>query len=50
MCGVNPATVSRALNGQKGVSAAMRDKIVLLAAQKLSYSKNPLAASLITRH
>lgn len=49
MCGVNPATVSRALNGQKGVSAAMRDKIVL-AAQKLSYSKNPLAASLITRH
>lgn len=48
MCGVNPATVSRALNGQKGVSAAMRDKIVM-AAQKLSYSKNPLAASLITR-
>ena len=48
LCGVNPATVSRALNGQKGVSLAMREKIVS-AAQKLSYSKNPLAASLITR-
>lgn len=49
LCGVNPATVSRALNGQKGVSAAMREKI-MAAASKLSYSKNPLAASLITRH
>ncbi len=47
-CGVNPATVSRALNGQKGVSESVRSNI-LKTARKLGYSKNPLAASLITR-
>ncbi|MCR5535967.1 MAG: LacI family transcriptional regulator [Succinivibrio sp.] len=47
-CGVNPATVSRALNGQKGVSENVRSNI-LKTARKLGYSKNPLAASLITK-
>ncbi|HAR79657.1 MAG TPA: LacI family transcriptional regulator [Succinivibrionaceae bacterium] len=47
ICNVNPATVSRALNGQKGVSDEVRANIVKVA-QKLGYAKNPLAASLIT--
>ncbi len=46
-CGVNAATVSRALNGQKGVSEEKRDLIVATA-KKMGYSKNPLASSLIT--
>ena len=48
LCGVNLATVSRALNGQKGVSENVRESIVKTA-RKLGYKKNPLAASLITR-
>ena len=47
-CKVNPATVSRALNGRKGVSEQVRARIVR-AAQRLSYSKNTLAAGLITK-
>ena len=46
-CDVNPATVSRAINGKKGVSDKMRAKI-LRVAESMGYSKNPLAASLIT--
>lgn len=46
-CGVNPATVSRALNGKKGVSEKMRSRILRIA-ETMGYSKNPLAASLIT--
>lgn len=46
-CGVNPATVSRALNGKKGVSERMRQRIITMS-QAMGYSKNPLAASLIT--
>lgn len=46
-CDVNPATVSRAINGKKGVSEKMRSKI-LHVAESMGYSKNPLAASLIT--
>ena len=46
-CKVNPATVSRALNGKKGVSEKVRQRIVKTA-QRLGYSKNPLAAGLIT--
>lgn len=48
LCGVNPATVSRALNGQKGVSENVRESIIKTA-KKLGYNKNPLAASLITK-
>lgn len=47
-CGVNPATVSRALNGRKGVSEKVRERI-LRTAQRLNYSRNTLAAGLITR-
>lgn len=46
-CKVNPATVSRALNGKKGVSEKVRARIIKTA-QRLGYSKNPLAAGLIT--
>ncbi len=46
-CAVNPATVSRALNGKKGVSEKMRQRIIAVAQEK-GYTKNPLAASLIT--
>ncbi len=46
-CKVNPATVSRALNGKKGVSEKVRSRIISCA-QKLGYCKNPLAAGLIT--
>ncbi len=46
-CNVNPATVSRALNGKKGVSERMRQRIIAVAQTK-GYSRNPLAASLIT--
>ena len=46
-CGVTPATVSRALNGQKGVSDALREKILSIA-EEVGYKKNQLAAGLIT--
>lgn len=46
-CNVNPATVSRALNNKKGVSEKMRQRILKIA-EDLGYTKNPLAASLIT--
>lgn len=43
--GVNVSTVSRALNGQKGVSEVLRQKILSLANEQ-GYSPNPFATSL----
>ncbi len=45
---VTPSTVSRALNGKKGVSKKMADTI-LKKCQELGYRKNAVAQSLITR-
>ena len=45
--GIAQSTVSRALNGSKNVSPAMRQR-VLLAAQELNYSINQAAARLRT--
>lgn len=47
-CGVNIATVSRALNGKKGVSEKLRLKISSVA-NDLGYTRDPLAASLISK-
>ena len=46
--GIAQSTVSRALNGNKNVSPAMRQR-VLLAAQELNYSINQAAARLRTK-
>lgn len=46
--GIAQSTVSRALNGHKNVSQAMRQR-VLLAAQELNYSVNQAAARLRTK-
>ena len=46
--GIAQSTVSRALNGSKNVSPAMRQR-VLLAAQELNYSINQAAARLRTK-
>jgi len=46
--GIAQSTVSRALNGNKNVSPAMRQR-VLLAAKELNYSINQAAARLRTR-
>ena len=46
--GIAQSTVSRALNGNKNVSPAMRQR-VLLAAQELNYSVNQAAARLRTK-
>lgn len=46
--GIAQSTVSRALNGNKNVSTAMRQR-VLLAAKELNYSINQAAARLRTR-
>ena len=43
--GINVSTVSRALNGQEGVSADLREKIERLAKEQ-DYHPNPFAASL----
>ena len=43
--GINVSTVSRALRGQSGVSAALREKIERLA-QEQCYRPNPFAISL----
>jgi LacI family transcriptional regulator len=47
-CKVNIATVSRAINGKKGVSEKMRARILDVAIE-LGYSKDSLAAGLISR-
>ncbi|SPT68300.1 Purine nucleotide synthesis repressor [Anaerobiospirillum thomasii] len=44
---VTPSTVSRALNGKKGVSKELSDKI-LKTCQEMGYRKNAIAQSLIT--
>ena len=46
---VNAATVSRALNGQQGVSEEKRSQIIAYS-KKMGYSPNALARSLITKH
>jgi DNA-binding LacI/PurR family transcriptional regulator len=44
---INPSTVSRALNGQKGVSENLRQQILELA-QSMSYKKELLSNSILT--
>lgn len=44
---VTPSTVSRALNGKKGVSKKLNDEI-LKVSQQMGYRKNAIAQSLIT--
>ena len=45
---MNPATVSRALNGQQGVSEKKRHQIIAYS-KKMGYRPNALARSLITK-
>jgi DNA-binding LacI/PurR family transcriptional regulator len=45
--GVTPSTVSRALNGRYGISAAVRER-VLAAARNLNYKPNLVARGLVT--
>ena len=47
--GVNPSTVSRALNGKKGVSEKTRDKILKLCSES-GYEPNDMARGLISGH
>ncbi len=47
-CKVNIATVSRAINGKKGVSEKLRAKIVDTA-REMGYSRDSLASGLISR-
>ncbi len=46
---ITPSTVSRALNGKKGVSRELAETIIRKC-QELGYSKNAVAQSLITKH
>ncbi len=46
--GVSSSTVSRALNGKKGVSDEVRDQILKLS-QKMGYEPNDVARALITK-
>ena len=48
-CGVSIATVSKALNGQKDVSAVTRENI-LRVAKKMGYFPNSAARALKTNH